>query len=261
VTGVFSGLLGIGGGAIVVPAMVYLLKSRQHEAHGTSLVVMIPIAVVGAVILGRSHDVDVPVGAAVAAGAMGGAVLGARLAQRLSAVALRRAFGLAVLSIAFLMIGTLVSQGLALGLPAHALVRSGLPLLLGLAAVVGIVTGVLSGLLGIGGGIVMVPAMVLVLGLTQHLAQGTSLAVIIPTALAGSMAHLRLGNIRFDLAVTVSAGGILGAALGALVGVMASDQMLMVLFAAYLLVTGVIMVGAERPARLALKRHPTMSDR
>src|SRR5207245_1601897 len=73
-------------------------------------------------------------------------------------------------------------------------------LLVVLGLAIGLLTGIVSGLLGIGGGIVMVPAMVLSLGLSQHLAQGTSLFVIVPTAAAGSVTHFRLGNIRLVVA-------------------------------------------------------------
>src|SRR3989442_4684677 len=81
-TGLAGGLLGVGGGFVMVPAMVYLLKTPQREANGTSLAVIVPIAIVGATILGGGHQVDVEVGIALAAGAVGGAVLCARLTRR-----------------------------------------------------------------------------------------------------------------------------------------------------------------------------------
>src|SRR3989440_10836762 len=81
-TGLAGGLLGVGGGFVMVPAMGYLLKTPQREANGTSLAVIVPIAIVGATILGGGHQVDVEVGIAPATGAGGGAVLGARRTQR-----------------------------------------------------------------------------------------------------------------------------------------------------------------------------------
>lgn len=86
-----------------------------------------------------------------------------------------------------------------------------------IAAIIGLAGGVASGLFGIGGGIVMVPAMVYFLGTNIKTAVGTSLIVIIPTALTGSWKHHHLGNIDWRLAATLiptaMAGGFLGAAL------------------------------------------------
>ena len=84
----------------------------------------------------------------------------------------------------------------------------------------------------------MVPAMVLVLGLSQHLAQGTSLFVIVPTAAAGSVSHLRLGNIRPAVAGWLAIGGIAGAVAGAMLALLVPDQALRILFAVFLLYTG-----------------------
>src|SRR5437660_11976619 len=89
VTGVAGGLLGVGGGFVMVPVMVYLLKTPQREANGTSLAVIVPVAIVGATILGQGHQVDIQVGVILAIGAVGGAVLGARLTRRVSDIGLR----------------------------------------------------------------------------------------------------------------------------------------------------------------------------
>jgi uncharacterized membrane protein YfcA len=246
-TGVFSGLLGVGGGLIMIPGMTGLLKMRQHEAHGTSLLVIIPIALVGAFVLGQKHDVDLAVGGILALASIVGAVAGAALTRRLSDQALRRVFGIAALTIGVIMLADAAGSVLRLGFALHPGSRpSGWPLV-GLGLPIGLGTGIISGLLGIGGGIVMVPAMVLVLGLSQHVAQGTSLLVIIPTAASGSIAHLRLGNIRFGISAWLALGGVAGAAAGAGLALLVPDVALRGLFAAYLLYTGVRSVR-EQPA-------------
>src|SRR5437660_10788650 len=91
VTGLAAGLLGVGGGFVMVPAMVYLLKTPQREANGTSLAVIVPVAIVGATILGGGHQVNVEVGIALAIGAVGGAVVGAGMTRRVSDNGLRLA--------------------------------------------------------------------------------------------------------------------------------------------------------------------------
>ena len=255
-TGLAGGLLGVGGGFVMVPAMVYLLKTPQREANGTSLAVIVPIAIVGATILGGGHQVDVEVGIALAIGAVGGAVLGARLTRRISDIGLRRAFGIVAVAAGILMIAD--SALLAVGgvHVAAGLHPTGISLwVIGLA--VGAVAGVLSGLLGIGGGAVMVPAMTLLMGLTQHMAQGTSLLVIIPTAISGSVTHFRMGNIRLQTAAWLSAGGVVGAVAGAFLALASPDAILRLLFGGYLAFTGLRMLQAPK-TRIT---QPTMANR
>ena len=255
-TGLASGLLGVGGGFVMVPALV-MLGTPQREANGTSLAVILPVAVVGAGILGGGHQVDLEVGIALAIGSVGGAVFGARLTRRLSDLVLRRAFGVMAVAVGAVMIADAVLR--AVGGSVHlaaGLKPTGMSLWI-IAFVVGAVAGVLSGMLGIGGGAVMVPAMTLLLGLSQHVAQGTSLLVIIPTAISGSITHFRMGNIRPRTAGWLSAGGVLGAVAGALLALASPDQLLRLLFGAYLGFTGVRMLQAPRTK----VTQPTMASR
>ncbi len=256
-TGLASGLLGVGGGFVMVPALVYMLRTPQREANGTSLAVIVPVAIVGASILGGGHQVDVEVGIPLAVGAIGGAVIGARLTRRLSDMVLRRAFGIMALAVGILMIADAVLR--AVGGNAHltaGLNPTGVSLWV-IALIVGAVAGVLSGLLGIGGGAIMVPAMTLLLGLSQHVAQGTSLLVIIPTAVSGSITHFRMGNIRLQTAAWLSIGGVVGAVAGAGLALASPDQLLRLLFGAYLALTGVRMLQAPRTK----VTEPTMATR
>ena len=113
--------------------------------------------------------------------------------------------------------------------------------LLALGAI-GLAAGFAAGLLGVGGGIVMVPAMVLVLGFDQHVAQGTSLVVIIPAALAGSVTHYRNGRVSLKDAALLAAGGIGGALIGSIAALSADDTLLRRLFGAFLLIVAAQMV-------------------
>jgi uncharacterized protein len=100
---------------------------------------------------------------------------------------------------------------------------------------VGLGAGFLAGLLGVGGGIVMVPAMVLLLGFDQHVAQGTSLLVIVPAALIGSWTHHRRGALVLRDAAFVAVGGVAGAVIGSLSALSIDDELLRRLFALVLL--------------------------
>ncbi len=103
----------------------------------------------------------------------------------------------------------------------------------------GILVGGLSALFGIGGGTAMVPFMVLVLGYSQHLAEGTSLLVIIPTAIAGVIAHHKRGYVSFTHAAWLAAGGVFGAFAGARLALSVDGEVLEVVFAIFLTVMGV----------------------
>ena len=114
-----------------------------------------------------------------------------------------------------------------------------------LAILTGLVIGGLSGVMGIGGGILLVPILVLGFGFGQQIAQGTSLAAIIPTAIVGAYTHDRAHNVDRAAAAWLSAGGIAGALLGALVAVRLPRELLVRLFGALLLYSA-YRIWAER---------------
>ena len=100
VAGVFSGLLGVGGGLIIVPGMVLLLRRSQHVAHATSLAAIVPTAVAGVLAFGKASAVDWKVGALLAAGSIPGARAGAVAMKRVPAEQLRTVFGVFVIVVA-----------------------------------------------------------------------------------------------------------------------------------------------------------------
>lgn len=104
---------------------------------------------------------------------------------------------------------------------------------------IGLVAGALAASLGIGGGIVFVAALALILGFDQHLAQGTSLAVIVPTALVATVGHARSGRVVWRLAIPTGAAGILGGLIGARTALAIEGELLRRLFAIVLLVISV----------------------
>jgi uncharacterized membrane protein YfcA len=107
---------------------------------------------------------------------------------------------------------------------------------------IGLAAGFMAGLLGIGGGVLMVPAMVLLLGFDQHVAQGTSLLVIIPAALSGSFTHYRNGRLFLRDAAMLAAGGVVGAVLGSIFALSIDDEILRRLFAVFIIVSAVRML-------------------
>ena len=106
----------------------------------------------------------------------------------------------------------------------------------------GVFVGVLSGIFGVGGGIVMVPFMVLVLEDSQHVAEGTSLLVIVFTAAAGVFALRKSGHVEYRAASLLAIGGIVGSVLGAIVALGISAEVLENLFAVLVVVSGVRLI-------------------
>lgn len=102
---------------------------------------------------------------------------------------------------------------------------------------IGLSAGFLAGLLGVGGGVVIVPAMVLLLGFDQHVAQGTSLVVVIPAALTGSWTHHRNGRLVLRDALLLAMGGVVGAGAGSILALSLDDGLLRRLFGLFLLIT------------------------
>ena len=111
-----------------------------------------------------------------------------------------------------------------------------------LAIVGGLAAGLVSGTIGVGGGLLFVPIMTTGYRFTQHLAQGTSLAAIIPTAVVGGVTHIREGNVVRDAAIWMGGGGVVGAVLGALVAVHVPAPILARIFAAFLIVNAIALV-------------------
>ena len=102
----------------------------------------------------------------------------------------------------------------------------------------GAFVGVLSAVFGVGGGIVMVPFMVLVLEETQHVAEGTSLLVIVATAAAGVFALRNSGHVSYRPALWLGLGGVVGSFLGALLALELSAALLEDIFAVLVVTMG-----------------------
>jgi uncharacterized membrane protein YfcA len=111
---------------------------------------------------------------------------------------------------------------------------------------IGVVTGLLSGILGIGGAPILVPAMIYVLGLGQKTAQGVSLAVVVPTAIAGAIAHYRLGNVQMRVTAWLVPAAVVGAVVGALLASVLDAGTLRRAFAVLLLLLSARMAWTSR---------------
>jgi uncharacterized protein len=222
VAGFLSGLFGVGGGILIVPALVLVMAMDQRLAHGTSLAAVLPIAVSSTLGYGLEDKVDWPVAALLAAAAVGGAVVGTHALHRLPQGTLAFAFsGLLVVTAARLLLDHSTAGGR---------VDLDAPSVIGLL-VLGLSSGVLAGLLGVGGGIILVPAMVVLWGIPPAVAKGTSLAVIVPTSIIGTWRNRHHGNADMPVAVMVGLAGVVSAVVASKISIGMSETTSNVLFA------------------------------
>ncbi|MGB4779563.1 sulfite exporter TauE/SafE family protein [Microbacterium sp.] len=207
--GLLSGMFGVGGGVIIVPALVLLVGMAQKRASNTSLAVIVPVAVVGIISYAVNGHLDptawVP-GLILGAGGVIGSLIGAKLLPRVPVPALQLGFA-ALLVVAIVSLFLVVPSR---GEPFPLGVWSALGLI-----VLGLAVGILSKLLGVGGGIIIVPALLLIFGVSDLLARATSLIAMVPTAVAGTIDSVRSGKADFVGAALLACGAILTPPLGA----------------------------------------------
>ena len=241
--GGLSGLFGVGGGILVVPGLVMILGFAQRRAHGTSLAAIVPIALSGTVGFAIERSVDWPVAALLVAGSLLGAVIGTHALARLPVDVLRVGFALVLLMTAVRLVVDIPDASGRESLDVAAAV--------GLAGI-GLLAGTLAGLLGVGGGVVMVPALILLFAVPDAVAKGTSLAVIIPTAIVATARNLRTGNADLRIAAVVGIAGVASAFVASQIAVDLDPTVSSVLFAALLAVTAARMLIRGRPRSQAV---------
>ena len=224
--GFIAGLFGVGGGILIAPGLMLLGGLPQRLAHGTSLATSAVLAVAGIAAYSLSGSVDVIVALLIFAGSSLGVLAGVDLLNRIRMRTLQVAF-VVLLGVAAgrLLAGTPAGTGdLSVTVPtAFALVGCG------------ILVGLLAGLLGIGGGVIVVPALVLLFEVVDVTAKGTSLLVVLPTAVVGTLRNMRHGNVDLRSALVTGAGGVVSAFGGALLAGIISPELSTALFAGLLL--------------------------
>lgn len=241
--GLMSGLFGVGGGTLIVPMLVLLLAFDQRLASGTSLAAVVPTAIVGIVSYASNDEVAWIPAVILAAGAVIGAQVGTWLLHRLSLGFLRWMF------IAFLIA---VMVNLFFDIPSRSAVLE-LTWLSGTGlAVAGVITGVLSGILGVGGGIIIVPVMIMLFGMSDLVAKGTSLVMIVPTSVSGTIANLRRSNTDLVVAAYIGISACFTTPLGAWIARSVTPFVGNMLFAIFIaVIVTQLIVRAVRQSRAA----------
>lgn len=201
------GLVGGGGSVLAVPLMVYVVGVPEpHIAIGSSAIAVATNAFINLLNHARGRTVIWPVAAAFAAAGIIGAFLGSLLGKMLDGQKLLALFALVMLLIAMLMLKTRAR----VGVPDVKMSMANLPAIVGL----GLCTGGLSGFFGIGGGFLIVPALMLATGMPIMNAVSSSLVAVTAFGLTTALSYSWSGLVAWDLAGVFIAGGIAGGLIG-----------------------------------------------
>lgn len=244
--GVSLGLLGSGGSIVTVPVLVYLLGQDEKTAIAGSLFIVGGIALVGSLTYVRAGLVDWRNVAVFGVPGMAGTYLGAWLAAFVPGIVQLGLFALVMLLVAWLMLRPLDLDN------AGATRRAGWKI-----ALDGLAVGALTGLVGVGGGFLIVPALVLLGGLAIHNAVATSLVIIALKSFSGFYKYvdvLGAQGLELDWQVlwTVTALGIVGSLAGARMAKLMPQQKLKRGFGYFLIVMGVYILARSAPQVLRL---------
>lgn len=236
--GFSSALFGIGGGLVMVPILTLVFGVPIKRAVGTSLAAIVLVSAVGiaAEMIVRPQNIRWVSALALALGSLLGAQIGARILRGLPARTLRRVFAV------FIALAGLKMLGLILGGPPAGESGGRLPLgapgavgALALAAI-GLCSGIASSLFGVGGGIVIVPALTFFsTDIPLIAARATSLVTILPTSLLGALLHRRFDNVDAGLARALVPLAFVGSVLGVIVANRTGEVSLARAFGAFLL--------------------------
>ena len=232
--GILAGMFGVGGGIVQTPAISVLLGAPPLVAVATPLPVIFPTAIVGAWTYRRAGEIDlraaawmsIPGALASAGGAALTRVVDGHLLLLVTAVLL-----------AWQAVHVARGKGVQ---PANEPSNSPWAY-----AAIGIAAGFTSGLLGIGGGLVMVPLLAGVLGMPLKRALGTSLAAIVVLVIPGTIVHAALGNIDWAIFAVLTAGSILGVRIGAKLALGTRERTLRLIVGAFLGVVAIAYGAAE----------------
>jgi len=239
--GLLSGMFGVGGGIILVPLLMAFAGLDQKRAAATSLLAILPTAISGSVTYALHGEIDYVAAGIVAVGAIGGAFIGTALLRRIPVVWLRWIFIAMLVVVALRMLFLEPSRGEPLPLT---------PVLVIAYLLLGLVMGIASGLLGVGGGIIAVPALVALFGISDLIAKGTSLLVMVPTTISGTISNRRAGLVDVRTGLIVGAAAAVASILGATIALALPARVAAILFAVFLVAIAVqLTVRALRARR------------
>jgi uncharacterized membrane protein YfcA len=226
--GTLSGAFGVGGGILMVPLLIGLTGMDQKRAASTSLAAIIPTAIAGSATYFVNGEVDLVVAGLVAVGGVAGAFLGAKLLKRIPIVWLRWLFIALLIVVAIRMFLIAPERGAEVAV--EPLVAFGL-------VAAGLFMGVASGLFGIGGGVILVPLLITAFGAGDLVAKGTSLLVMVPTSIMGTITNMRGRMVDVRAGIVVGLAATLASFVGVALAFLVPPSVSGILFAILLVVS------------------------
>ena len=237
IAGLISGSFGVGGGIIIIPGLVVFLQFTQRLSHGTSLLAILPIVAAALVGFIFYDSIDVVYGLFLGLGSIFGALIGTKLLGSISNTWLTRIF---------IVILLLTAARLFIDIPVKSQELSLSPVTAIVLVVIGALIGAIAGVLGIGGGLVLVPILIIFFGAAAPVAKGTSLLVTLIAGTAGTWRNYQNANIDIPVAVKIGLAGVPTALIGSQLAMVMSDRVSSVFFALLLLASAAMLLRSVR---------------
>lgn len=254
--GTLGSLMGLGGGIIVVPALMLLNNYMDilsgitpQTAVGTSLLIMIFTGLSSTRTYIKQKKVDFKSGFIFLTGSIPGALFGVYLNKGIEVKPFLIFFGIFIIFVSFLLMVRKYLKPLRpseKGIKRTIIAEDGSEYTYGfhpvLAWVICFIVGMTSGLFGIGGGSLMVPAMILLFGFPPHMAVATSMFMIFFSSIASSISHIYLGNVNWLYACALVPGAWFGGILGATINQRLKSETLVTILRIFLIIIGIRLI-------------------
>jgi uncharacterized membrane protein YfcA len=249
--GIIAAMVGVGGGIFIVPLLTLIYDFKTPEAIGTSLAMIIFTSIFSTVSYSRQKRIDYKLGLVLSIATIPGAIIGALVANVINPAQLGLIFGIFLVFVALRMLITRNFSKLESGkndklwhrkiidsagtiFEYYSDLKKGGPL--------SFFGGFFSGLLGIGGGVIMVPIMHFLMDFPMHLAVATSMFIMIFTSLAGASTHFTLGNVHLEYMTLLCVGIIFGTQVGAYMSKRISGKNLRIIFGIIVILVSILMI-------------------
>jgi hypothetical protein len=248
--GAIGAILGLGGGFIIVPMLVFILGLSAQVSAGTSLLALVFTALSGTIGYTWQRRIDYRLGLSLAIPSAPGAILGSVASAYVTSKMVTVLFGCFMILVSiYIVLGTPPkSSGTEVtGWRRRLVDRDGKEFEftvrhLAFAYPLVFLAGVIAGFFGVGGGALQVPVMIMLLGVPAEIATATSALMIIASALTGAMTHIQLGSVAYEFAPFIIASVIVGAQIGVQIQRRTGGRTLRRLFAFFLIIIGLRMI-------------------
>lgn len=250
IAGTLGSLVGFGGGFIIVPLTTLFLPMPARIIAGTSTAVIVINSLISTWVYQKQRRIDVKSALCFAVAAIPGSFIGAHLDKGLSAQTFDLWFGILLIVATVLLVfkpkharkalfGATTKRSLTDAQGNHFEYSFNLPI--GIAAA--FCMGFISSLFGIGGGTIMVPVMILVLGFPPHFAAATSMMMVLVSSIVGTVSHALQGNVHWSYALFLAIGAYFGGQLGPRLSAKLSGPWLVRVVAVLMTITAIRLIA------------------